>query len=104
MREFVLDIWQLEDPIICIWTTDNPPDDEQLTDIPDHMAIDAVNFLTKEHIHSLFFPMGFVKGEWNLVIAGIKESPDVIQPPMHGILKGWMMGTDIQKLTLEVDI
>ena len=110
LLEFCLDIYSINDPVICIWHTELPPDLEEAIREgiePEHFfAIDNVKLYSKEHLHSLFFPKNFILNEWNLVLAGIKEDATDLQSPMHtstGMLRGWMMGTDIEKYTLDME-
>lgn len=102
--EFALRIFHIHDPIIGIWVSDNHPDSPEVTEAFQHYGIDYVRFFCKEQLHSLFFPHGFEFGEWNLVLAGVKEDMDVILPPTTGVFRGWMMGFDVEKMTVDFDI
>jgi len=108
--DFCLDIFSIEDPLICIWTTDNPPDLEDVihreSDSTKIFTIDNVRIYLKEQIHSLFFPNGFIKGKWNFVLIGINDNAENLQFPVNagsGILPGWMRGTDIDELTMTLE-
>lgn len=104
ITEFVLRIFRIEDPVLCIWVSEAPPGSEEVNEFFNKYGIDFAHFFSKEQFHSLFFPNGYILGEWNLVLAGVKEDMDVIQPPATGLVRGWMMGTDIEKLTITIDI
>jgi len=105
IHEFAREVWTIDDPIICIWKTEKSPDllDEDLDG--KFVSIDLVNFYSKEHFHSLFFPFGFQLGVYNLVLAGIKDdNSEVIHVPMNGMLKGWLLGTDMKELMINLDL
>jgi len=103
--EWVREIWLIDHPIICIWQTDEDPALMDTDPDDKFMSIDFVRFYNKEHFHSLFFPYGFKIGVYNLVLAGIKEDDQsVIHVPMNGMLRGWLLGTDMEELMINVDI
>lgn len=104
--KFVREIYHIDHPIICIWETNENPEVWEKTDPATNLiAVDVVKFYNKEHFHSLFFPNGFVKDEYNLVVAGIKDDePDIVHVPMNGIIRGWIIGTDIEKLTIDMNL
>lgn len=110
LYEFCLDIFSIEDPLICIWTTEKAPDMEEVikteSEVSKVFTIDQVRIYLKEQIHSLFFPNGFIKGKWNFVLVGINDGAENLQFPIaagSGILCGWMRGTDIDDLTLTLE-
>lgn len=103
MVEFALEYFHIHDPLIGIWVTVEHPDTPEVTEAFGKFGIDFVRFFNKEQLHTLFFPHGFELGEWNLVLVGVKEDVSVIQPPSTGILRGWLMGFDVEKMTLNFD-
>jgi hypothetical protein len=110
LHDFCIDIFSSDDPLICIWTTENPPDLEEAIrknlQLSAFYAIDNVNIYNKEQIYSLLFPNGFVKGKWNYVLASIDEDAANLYTETNGnagVFSGWMNGTDIDELTLDVE-
>ena len=104
MTSFALRVFHLPDPLIGIWVSEEHPDSEEVKEAFKKYGIDFVHFFIKEQLHSLFFPNGFQLDEWNLVLVGVKEDMNVIQPPTTGVLRGWMMGFDVEKMTLNFDL
>lgn len=110
LHDFCIDIFSIDDPIICIWATENPPDLEEAirknSQLSVFYAIDNVNIYNKEQIYSLFFPNGFIKGKWNYVLASINEDAVNLEAETNahaGVFSGWMNGTDIDELTLNIE-
>ena len=93
LREFCLEIFSIPDPIIVIWVSKNKP--TELNEEAKKNEIDDMHIFLKEHLDSLFFPLGFVVKEWNLVVASVKEEHVGDRSYSQQLIKGWMMGTDI---------
>lgn len=102
LEKFCLEIFSIPDPVIIIWRTEEKPTmpNEVDTAAAKIEVVDDVNLFFKENLDSLFFPNGFILNDWNLVLASIKEG-DVFRKYSNtdGIVKGWMMGTDINSQT-----
>ena len=48
---------------------------------------------------------GVKKGQWNLVLISVKQkSGDPFILPNNGIVQGWMMGVDLDKISVDFDL
>lgn len=102
--EWTREVWSIDDPVICIWQTEENPTELNNSD-DKFLGIDVVRFYVKEQIDSLFFPFGFVYGTYNLVLAGIKEDdPNIIHTPMNGLMRGWLYGSNLEELMITIDL
>lgn len=82
--DFVIEMYGITDPVLCVWATDNPPEcRENDAGAQEFDLEDAVLFI-KEDVETFFFPRGITTGEWNKVIVCVSH----IDRPIIG----WLMG------------
>lgn len=95
MHEFCVRVFDNPEPIIVVWATEEKPDFEADKTSDGVQLIDAVNLFFKDMIDSLFFPSGFVEGEWNRVLVAIKDEYSTqLKHSGEGLIRGWIMGAD----------
>jgi len=93
LEKFCISALGNSDPIIFVWATDEKPtfasENDQL------QSMDEINLLFRDMIDSIFFPNGFRKKDWNLVLVSIKEEYlRQVHHSSNGIVRGWLMGAD----------
>lgn len=84
VHEFVIGLYGITDPVLCVWTTTNPPIMSSTADAEIYNLDNAIIFI-KEDIESIFFPRTFVANDWNLVLLCLKYK--------HEPVLGWLMGS-----------
>lgn len=98
LKEFCLRFFKISDPIIVIWRTEQKPKSSNNVDktIEKIKSSEEIVLFFKENLDSLFFPNGYVVNEWNLVLVSIKNNDIKYRyPNVDCLIKGWMMGTEI---------
>jgi len=83
IREFVIGLYGIADPVLCVWTTIEPPTTKLTDDTEVYDLNDAIIFI-KEDVESIFLPRDFIANDWNLVLLCLKYK--------HEPILGWLMG------------
>lgn len=82
--EFVIEVYGITDPVMCVWCTERPPQTEADHNGIEQIQLDNTELFTKEDVESIYFPKGIIVGDWNKVIICLRhlDKPKI----------GWMMG------------
>ena len=110
IAKFIRQVYHIDDPVICVWTTYDEPDlqikkttGDEGTLTKKSLSIDFVEFFSRKQIKSLFFPLGFQIDKWNLVLISFVDFCNNTEEEIQTI-RGWMMGINIQNMTINYDI
>lgn len=84
LLEFVLGLYGIPDPVLCVWATTQPPT-QKMTDGGEIYDLDNALIFIKEDVETIFLPKGIEPGAWNLVLLCLKYK--------HEPVLGWLMGS-----------
>jgi hypothetical protein len=83
IKQFVRQMYNHDDPVMCVWCTKEPPEAQPNTEL-EAFELEQVILFCKEEVQSMFFPKGIGNKDWNLVLVCLEQQA---APSL-----GWIMG------------